>query len=142
LGSALFHGWGFDKWAVLAECNIMLKELRRLLSKSDAGLHMNEYFELRRKRVSLSFLIIILIAIFALIPITFLVIHNPIAGFGSAFIGILSLVSVVLVLKGRDQLGSAILLSSISLVFIGILIKPACATCRPLQRSRWRRIQP
>ncbi len=103
----------------------MLKELRRLLSKSDAGLHMNEYFELRRKRVSLSFLMIILLAILALVPITFLVIHNPIAGFGSAFIGLLSLFSVVLVLKGRDQLGSAILLSTISLVFMGILIKPA-----------------
>jgi len=86
---------------------------------------MNEYFELRRKRVSLSFLIIILIAIIALVPITFLILHNPIAGFGSAFIGFLSLASVILVLKGRDQLGSAILLSSISLVYIGILIKPA-----------------
>lgn len=103
----------------------MFNELRRILGKTPTGLHVEEYFDLRRKRVSLTWLLIIIVAIAALVPITFLVIHNPVAGFGSSLVGVLALLSMVFVLRGRDRLGSAILLTSIALIFTGILIQPA-----------------
>jgi len=88
---------------------------------------VEEYFDLRRKRVSLIFLMIIAGAVLSLIPITFWVIHNSVAGVGASFIAFLILVSVIFVLNGKDRLGSAILLSFIALIFIGILVKPALA---------------
>jgi methyl-accepting chemotaxis protein len=103
----------------------MFNELRRILGRTPTGLHVEEYFDLRRKRVSLTWLLIIIVAIAALVPITFLVIHNPVAGFGSSLVGVLALVSMVFVLRGRDRLGSAILLTCIALIFTGILIQPA-----------------
>jgi methyl-accepting chemotaxis protein len=105
----------------------MFNELKRLLGKSPTGLHVEEYFDLRRKRVSLTFLLIITLAIVALVPITFLVIRNPVAGIGSSAVGFLAIVSMVFVLKGKDRLGSAILLSCIALIFTGILLQPALA---------------
>jgi len=105
----------------------MFHELKRILGKTPTGLHVEEYFDLRRKRVSLTFLLIIILAIVALVPITFLVIHNPVAGIGTSAVGLLAFVSIVFVLKGKDRLGSAILLTCIALIFTGILIQPALA---------------
>ncbi len=105
----------------------MFKEFKRILGRIPGGLHVEDYFSLRRKRVSLTFLLITAGAVLSLIPITFWVIHNPVAGVGASFIALLILVSIVFVLNGRDRLGSAILLTFIALIFIGILIKPALA---------------
>jgi len=103
----------------------MFNEFKRIMGKTQSGLHVEQYFDLRRKRVSLTFMLIIACAVAALIPITFLVIHNPVAGFGTIFIAGLTMASIVLVLKGKDRLGSGILLSFIVLVFSGILFQPA-----------------
>ncbi len=72
-------------------------------------------------------MLIIACAVLVLIPITFLVIHNPIAGMGASIIALLTLVSIVLVLKDKDRPGSAILLSIIALIFTAILLQPALA---------------
>ncbi len=103
----------------------MFKEFKRILGKNPAGLHVEEYFDLRRKRVSLIFLIMIGVAVLALVPLSFLVIHNPVAGIGAMVIAVLILVSMVFVLIGKDRLGSAILLIFIALIFVGILVEPA-----------------
>lgn len=103
----------------------MFKEFKRIMGKSPVGLHVEEYFDLRRKRVSLIFLMMIGAAVLVLIPISFLLIDNPVAGIGAAVIAVLIIVSIVFVLIGKDRLGSAILLIFIALVFIGILLKPA-----------------
>jgi len=105
----------------------MFKEFKRIMGKSPVGLHVEEYFDLRRKRVSLIFLMMIGIAVLALIPLSFLVIDNTVAGIGASGIAILILVSMVFVLSGKDKLGSAILLVFIALTFVGILLKPALA---------------
>jgi len=117
----------FDKSDALLYDVCMFNELKRILGKTPTGLHVEEYFDLRRKRVSLTFLLIIIVAIIALVPITFLVIHNPVAGIGSSLVGLLALVSIIFVLRGKDRLGSAILLTCIALIFTGILIQPALA---------------
>lgn len=103
----------------------MLTELRLIFGKSSAAMSMDEYFSLRRKRVSLIFISVIIIAVGALAPICFFVIQNVTAGIGTSVIGGLALISALLVLKGHDRIGSAILLSVIALIFVGILIKPA-----------------
>ncbi|HCM25158.1 MAG: hypothetical protein A2Z99_06130 [Treponema sp. GWB1_62_6] len=103
----------------------MIKELRLIFSGSDTVMQMDEFFNLRRRRASMGFIGIILIALTVLIPISFLVIHNNVAGIGSVFIFAVALASGVLVLKGMDRAGSAILLSAIALIFVGILVPPA-----------------
>ena len=103
----------------------MWKELRRIFSKSSAAMHMDEFFSLRRKRVSLIFISVIMFSVFTLAPVCFLLLRNTTAGIGTSAIGVISLISAVFVLKGHDRLGSAILLSIIALIFIGILLKPA-----------------
>ena len=105
----------------------MLKELRRIFSSSNQNLSIDEYFDLRRKQVGLIFVFIIIAAVIALVPICFLVLGNPVAGSGAAVVGVLAFVSAILVLKGKDKLGSAILLSAIAVILIGILVKPALA---------------
>jgi len=103
----------------------MFDELKRIFARQNSAASMQEFFVLRRKRVSLIFISIIFVSISALVPVCFFVIDNPTAGTGASFIGLLSIVGAVLVLKGYDRLASAILLSAIALIFIGILIKPA-----------------
>lgn len=103
----------------------MFKEFKRILGKTPLGLHVEEYFDLRRKRVSLIFLMIIGVTVLVFIPISFLLIHNIAAGIGSVLIAITILVGIMFVLNGKDRLGSAILLSFIAVIFVGILIQPA-----------------
>ncbi|MFA6504452.1 MAG: methyl-accepting chemotaxis protein [Treponemataceae bacterium] len=105
----------------------MLKELRLIFAKTSAAMNMDEFFSLRRKRVSMIFICVIIFAVSALTPVCFFVINNPTAGIGTSAIGLLSLISAVLVLKGYDRVGSSILLSVIALILIGILIPPAFA---------------
>jgi len=50
----------------------MFNEFKRIMGKTQSGLHVEQYFDLRRKRVSLTFMLIIACAVAALIPITFL----------------------------------------------------------------------
>jgi methyl-accepting chemotaxis protein len=83
------------------------------------------YFNLRRRRVSLVFVLIITASVAILIPICFFVIRNSSAGIGASLVGTVALFSVVLVVRGYDRLGSAILLSVVSLIFMGILLVPA-----------------
>ena len=73
----------------------MIDELKRIFAKSSAAMHMEEFFALRRKRVSLIFISIIFFSVTALIPVCFFVIDNPTAGVGTSAIGILALVSAV-----------------------------------------------
>ena len=103
----------------------MLNELKRIFGKSTSAMHMDEFFVLRRKRVSLIFISIIFFSVSTLAPVCFFVIDNVTAGIGSSFIGVLALVCAILVLKGRDKLGSAVLLIATACILAGILIKPA-----------------
>ncbi|OHD17090.1 MAG: hypothetical protein A2Y38_14125 [Spirochaetes bacterium GWB1_59_5] len=105
----------------------MLKEFKRILGKTPRGLHVEEYFDLRRKRVSLIFLLIIGVAVMVFIPISFFIIRNAVAGIGTVLIALTVLIGVMFVLNGRDRLGSAILLTFIAVIFVGILIQPALA---------------
>ncbi len=103
----------------------MLKEFKRILGKTPLGLHVEDYFNLRRKRVSLIFLMIIGVTVLVFIPISFLLIHNTVAGIGSVLIAVTILVGIMFVLNGKDRLGSAILLTFIALILVGILLQPA-----------------
>jgi methyl-accepting chemotaxis protein len=105
----------------------MFEELKRIFGKSTSAMQMEEFFALRRKRVSLIFISIVFFAVSALAPVCFFVIDNTTAGIGSSLIGALSFFCAVLVLRGRDRLGSAVLLSAVSLILFGILIQPALA---------------
>lgn len=105
----------------------MFKEFKRVLGKTPTGLHVSEYFDLRRKRVSLMFLLIIAVTVLVFIPISFLVIQNAVAGIGACLIALMILVCMILVLKGRDRLGSALLLTFIAVIYVGILLQPALA---------------
>ncbi len=103
----------------------MFKEFKRILGKTPLGLHVEEYFDLRRKRVSLIFLMIIGVTVLVFIPISFLLIHNIAAGIGSVLIAVTIVVGIMFVLNGKDRLGSAILLTFIALILVGILLQPA-----------------
>ncbi len=103
----------------------MITRLRRIFSPSSSAVHIEEYFDLRRRQVSLGFTMIIILSVTALVPISFLVIGNPMAGIGAAVIGVIALGSAALVLFGKEKVGNALLLSVIALIFVGILVKPA-----------------
>ncbi len=105
----------------------MIEAWNRIFKKRSAAMHMDEFFVLRRQRVSLIFVIIIFVAVLIITPVCFFVIDNPTAGIGTSVIALIALGCAALVLAGRDRLASAILLSAISLIFFGILIKPALA---------------
>ncbi len=105
----------------------MWKELRRIFSKSESGLRMGEYFALRRKRVSIVFIGIIFAAVCLILPVCVFLLKSPVASFGSALIAVLAVVGAVCVLLGKDRLGSAIVLSGLELILLGILIPPALA---------------
>ena len=56
----------------------MITRLRRIFSPSSSAVHIEEYFDLRRRQVSLGFTMIIILSVTALVPISFLVIGNQI----------------------------------------------------------------
>ncbi|MCX7656449.1 MAG: methyl-accepting chemotaxis protein [Treponemataceae bacterium] len=103
----------------------MIQKFLSSLRQPPEYLDGKAYFTLRRRRVSLVFILIITASVAVLIPICFFVIHNPSAGIGASLVGIIALISVILVTKGHDRLGSAILLSVVSFIFMGILLVPA-----------------
>ncbi|GAB1483548.1 hypothetical protein MASR2M78_23640 [Treponema sp.] len=104
---------------------MMVKELKRIYARVTESTSTKEFFELRRKQVSLSFAGIIFISVTPLIPICFFLLDNLSAGIGVSFIGLVALVSAVVVLRGHDKLGSALLLSVVSIIFVGILVPPS-----------------
>ncbi len=103
----------------------MWKEFGRILFKANTAIDIEEYFDLRRKRVSLIFVLVIFAAVLVIVPVSFLVIDNPVSGFGTFGIGILAALSAILVARGRDRLGSALLLIGIAAIFSAILGIPA-----------------
>lgn len=103
----------------------MITNVRQIFFPSSSAVPIEEYFDLRRRQVSLGFMMIIILSVAALVPISFLVIGNPMAGIGAAAIGTIALGSAVLVLYGKEKVGNALLLSVISMIFVGILVKPA-----------------
>ncbi len=105
----------------------MWKELRRIFSKSESALRMGEYFTLRRKRVSIVFIGIIFAAVCLILPVCVFLLKSPVASFGSALIAVLAVVGAACVLLGRDRVGSAIVLSGLELILLGILLPPALA---------------
>ncbi len=105
----------------------MFKELQKIFGKGEFSGTMEEYFLLRKKRVSLIFAFIIIGSVSILVPVCFLVIHNPAAGFGSMVIGFLGIVCTGIILRGHIHVGGGILLSSAGLTFAGILLQSALA---------------
>lgn len=105
----------------------MWRELRRIFSKAESGMHMTEYFDLRRKRVSLAFDGIIFLSVLFLTPISFFILKSPTAGIGSCINGLLAITGGIFVLRDKVRLGSAIVLSGVGFVFLGILLPPALA---------------
>ena len=85
---------------------------------------LDEYIRHRRIRVSASFVLFILFSIVFLIPISFLVLKNPVAGYASIGIIIIGLGSLVFIIRGRDRLPSAIMLSLINFMLLVIVIIP------------------
>lgn len=85
---------------------------------------LDEYIRHRRSRVSASFVLFILYAIVFFIPISFLVLKNPVAGYASIGIIIIGLGSLVFIIRGRDRLPSAIMLSLINFMLLVIVIIP------------------
>jgi methyl-accepting chemotaxis protein len=103
----------------------MINQFRKIFGKADKSPDLAEYFILRQKRVSLSFVLIILISQAFLIPTCFLIIHNPVAGYGCIINAVIGITCAVLILKGLVNLGGGIELSTISLVLFLILIQSA-----------------
>jgi methyl-accepting chemotaxis protein len=105
----------------------MFKELKAIFGKRNGEVAMEEFFLLRQKQVSLTFTFIIIITVTILIPISFFLIHNPTAGFGSLCNLLIALFCAVLIIKGKVSLGGAIQLSAMTLVMCGILLQSALA---------------
>ncbi len=105
----------------------MLKALRAIFGKTDKDIGIEEYFILRQQKMSLGFTLIVLAAQFAIIPVAFLLINNPVAGYGSMGITLISVISAILILKRRVRLGGSLMLSIIALILFGILFMAARA---------------
>jgi methyl-accepting chemotaxis protein len=105
----------------------MFQELRRVFAAGGAIVRADEYYTIRRKRVALAFIGFILAAVAALAPLSFLLLHNAVAGVGAALTGACAVIAAVFVLRGRETLGSGLLLSAVAVIFMVILATPAFA---------------
>jgi methyl-accepting chemotaxis protein len=109
----------------------MLKTLKTVFSKSIEAKTLSEYYSLRKTRTSMSFVIIIFLGVLALIPMCFFVIHNNIAGLSACAVAVVTLIGAVLVLRGRIGAGGGLILTSMDLVFCGLLLISALDRTRP-----------
>jgi methyl-accepting chemotaxis protein len=105
----------------------MFKELKMIFGKLDTASTMEEYFLLRKKRVSLIFVFIILGSALAIVPVCFFIINNRVAGIGTAIIGLLGLLGGLFILRGHINVGGGVLLSSVGVILGGILLQAALA---------------
>lgn len=102
----------------------MLEKIRQIFMPTDS-ISVGQYFNLRRKRISFTFSIIIALAAGILTPVCFFIMKAPSSGLGTLFISLTGVLCVFIILFGNDRIGSAIMLSSVALIFMGILASPA-----------------
>ncbi|MFW5729835.1 MAG: methyl-accepting chemotaxis protein [Spirochaetota bacterium] len=80
----------------------------------------DDVLQLRTRRISLSFIAIMGLVVLALIPIFFLVVGNSAAGFGATGAAVVAAVSLLLVYRGRRQVGNAIFFAVCLAIPIGV----------------------
>jgi methyl-accepting chemotaxis protein len=103
----------------------MLKTLKTVFAKKIEAKTLAEYYLLRKTRTSLSFVIIIFLGVLALIPLSYFVIHNPIAGLSACVVAVVTLLGALLILRGHIGVGGGLILTSMDLVFSGLLLVSA-----------------
>ena len=79
-----------------------------------------DYFADLTRRISLWFVIVLTGAVVAITPIFFFVVQNVPAGFGALASLVVSIVSIVLIVRGRTSLGNAVFLSLFLLLIVGV----------------------
>jgi methyl-accepting chemotaxis protein len=103
----------------------MLKTLKTVFAKKIEAKTLAEYYLLRKTRTSMSFVIIIFLGVLALIPLSFFVINNPVAGLSACIIAGVTFFGAVLILRGRIGAGGGLILTSMALIFCGLLLVSA-----------------
>ncbi len=87
---------------------------------TDDSLGIEEVFEKRSIRTSVSFIAILLVCLVGLIPVFFFLLHNVPAGIGSVAGAAVCFFSLFLVLRGRQRVGSALFFVTVLLIILAV----------------------
>lgn len=90
--------------------------------EKEIDLSVDEYFKLRRKKISLTFITLVTIFMGIISLLLFFVLKNFSAGIGSSCAIVVALISIALVTKGKGRIGNGIFLFTLLLILIAVAI--------------------